>query len=482
MTLCVLLRKDREVFTCEVMIIKSNNKPKIDLKWGRFLRAPDVYFDKIENNNMLTPLYKTSSVKLGITTGNNSYFYITQKIIKQWKIEDEFVCPLLKGPRDISRYCVNSNDVPKDFCLVISKTKEDLKDTNVFKYIKHGEREGVNLGHFFSNSKPDEWYKITPEYADMVMPYQPNLRHFATIVPRNYVIDKQLVCIIPNDPENKQFLAAYLNSTISMLLKEVLSRTSFGLGSIQTSVTDVQNFPVLNPKKVASEAKKTLAKEFIALKSQKIEDVFKELGCNEPTSFNVKDVRKERRNIDKIVFDLLGFSESEQIDVYTAVIRLVSERVSKAKSQVKKTKGYFPKPSEIASQVFSSLNKELLVRFPEDFLQGIKDKETMSIPGGMGDLLADLDGLYLQIGDNRIRVKNKALGEYLRYSAIYGEREIEIPDRETDILKVIGRYKPIHDRLKSEIASSLQIYSASEGLRSQVEFEIYKKLRKDPLQ
>ncbi len=462
--------------------MKTKIEPKIDSKWGRFLRAPDVYFDKIENNNMLTPLYKTSSVKLGVTTGKNSYFYLNQEIIQKWNIEPEFVQPLLKGPRQISRYCLSSNGIPKEFCLVIPRAKNDLKGTNIIKYIKHGEEEGINLGDFFSNSRSDDWYKVTPEYADIVMPYQPNLRHFASVVPRNYVIDKQLICIIPNKSEDIQFLAAYLNSTIAMLLKEVLSRTSFGLGSIQTSVTDVQNFPVLNPMKVDDKIRKALTDAFTLLKSQKIDDVFKEFGCNEPTSFNMKNVKEERKNIDNIVFDSLGFSESERIDVYIAVIQLVSERVLKANSKGKKTKNYTPKPSEIASQVVSGLDKELLARFPEDFFEHIEEKEAMTIPGGIGELVVDLDGFYLQIGDNRIRVDSKLRGQYLLYSAMYGERVIEIPKYETDLLKVIERYKPIHDRLRREIASSLQIYSASEALQTQIEFEIFKKLRKNPAQ
>lgn len=332
------------------------------------------------------------------------------------------------------------------------------------------------------NSRSEDWYKVTPEYADIVMPYQSNLRHFASIVPRNYVIDKQLICIIPHKSEDIQVLAAYLNSTIAMLLKEVLTRTSFGLGSIKTSVTDVQRFPVLNPTKVNDKIRKSFTDAFTLMKSQKIKDVFKELGCNVPTYFNMNNVKEDRKNIDNIVFDLLEFSESERIDVYIAVIQLVSERVLKANSKGKMNKNYTPKPSEIASQVVSSLDKELLARFPEDFSEGIREKEALTIPGGIGELVVDLDGFYLQIGDNRIRVDSKIRGQYLLYSAMYGERVIEIPKYETDLLKVIERYKPIHDRLRRKIASSLQIYSASEALRTQIEFEIFKKLRKNSAQ
>lgn len=460
--------------------MKTKNRPKIDPKWGKFLRAPDVYFDKIEGNKLLTPLAKTARVRLGITTGNNNFFYLRQKTIQKWKIEPEFVIPLLKGPRDISSYDVVSRSVPRDFCLVVPKSKTDLKGTNVLKYIKQGEEEGVNLGHFFSNSKSEDWYKITPEYADIVMPYQPNLRHFASIVSKTYVIDKQLVCIISNDETEKQFLAAYLNSTIAMLLKEILSRTSFGLGSIQTSVTDVQNFPVIDPNKVTDQAKEALSEAFGALKVHKIEDIFKEFGCKDPSSFDMSKVRKERKGLDDVVFEVLGFSETERFEVYSAVLQLVSERIAKAKSKGKKSKNYSPKASEIANRVVSDLDEELLVKFPEDFVEGITDTESLSIPGGIGELKINLDGVFLELGHNIIPVDNKIQGEYLRYSAMYGERVIEIPKKEAEQLKVIEKYRPIYERLMKQIDSSLQIYSASEVLQTQIEFEIFKKLRETP--
>jgi len=43
-------------------------------------------------------------------------------------------------------------------------------------------------------------------------------------------------------------------------------------------------------------------------------------------------VLSDRRQLDKVVFEALGLTEEEQLQVYQAVVELVKNRLAKAKS------------------------------------------------------------------------------------------------------------------------------------------------------
>jgi hypothetical protein len=43
-------------------------------------------------------------------------------------------------------------------------------------------------------------------------------------------------------------------------------------------------------------------------------------------------VLHDRRELDKVVFEALGLTEKEQLEVYRAVVQLVKDRLSKASS------------------------------------------------------------------------------------------------------------------------------------------------------
>jgi tRNA1(Val) A37 N6-methylase TrmN6 len=60
-------------------------------KWGKYLRAPEIFFKILEKGkDKLVPLKEISSVRRGFTTGANEFFYLTADEIKRWKIEKEF--------------------------------------------------------------------------------------------------------------------------------------------------------------------------------------------------------------------------------------------------------------------------------------------------------------------------------------------------------------------------------------------------------
>ncbi|MBU4485532.1 MAG: Eco57I restriction-modification methylase domain-containing protein [Candidatus Delongbacteria bacterium] len=65
-------------------------------KWGgKFLRAPDIFFTILEKGKgKLVKLRDIADVRFGIKTGANEFFYITEDVAKNLKIEKEFLKPI----------------------------------------------------------------------------------------------------------------------------------------------------------------------------------------------------------------------------------------------------------------------------------------------------------------------------------------------------------------------------------------------------
>ncbi|MCK4404667.1 MAG: SAM-dependent DNA methyltransferase, partial [candidate division Zixibacteria bacterium] len=58
------------------------------VKWGPYLRAPQVYFDILEKcKSKLVPIRKLAKIRRGYTTGINEFFHLTDDRIKHWDIE-----------------------------------------------------------------------------------------------------------------------------------------------------------------------------------------------------------------------------------------------------------------------------------------------------------------------------------------------------------------------------------------------------------
>ncbi|GFP21529.1 hypothetical protein HKBW3S06_00756, partial [Candidatus Hakubella thermalkaliphila] len=121
-------------------------------KWGKYLRAPDIFFTILEKGKgKLVRLGDIAEVRRGFTTGANEFFYLTEDEIERWGIEREFWMHkekgrwvpnyILRSPRECKSISVDPQDLSHRV-LLIHKDKEELKGTNVLKYIEWGESQG----------------------------------------------------------------------------------------------------------------------------------------------------------------------------------------------------------------------------------------------------------------------------------------------------------------------------------------------------
>ena len=277
--------------------------PYIGNKWGgKYLRAPEIFF-KILENPKICHLKDVAIIKSGIITGNNALYY--RQIA--FPIPNGFEA-CWKSPKEIKKI-----EVTKENALSMIRTINTPFKIKRAKLLWPDLRNDIHVVHF------------NRDY----LPFEHNFYGLEAL--------KQ---------ENTLSLCHIFNSTLVFFFFEILTRTGLGGGAGRLVKLDIKNFPILNP--IYFDIKK-----FYNLKSfmnREILSVFEELGFPKCTQRNCKHpehpyeyvkpeevsfdrIMPDRRELDKIVFEAIGLTEEEQLEVYRAVLELVKNRLLKAKSK-----------------------------------------------------------------------------------------------------------------------------------------------------
>ncbi|MGQ9600586.1 MAG: hypothetical protein ACUVWZ_14375 [Anaerolineae bacterium] len=106
-------------------------------------------------------------------------------------------------------------------------------------------------------------------------------------------------------------------------------------------VYEVQSLNVLNPFALSLSQCEQLMQAFELMAKRELRSIFEELGLPcpdrdysniDPNDVSLDKVLPDRRALDEVVFEALGLTEEEQLEVYRAVVELVKMRLSKAQS------------------------------------------------------------------------------------------------------------------------------------------------------
>jgi hypothetical protein len=336
-------------------------------KWGGiYLRAPEVFFKILEKGkDKLVRLRDIADVKFGIKTGANEFFYLEPtgqpapkgllhvKNSAGWEgyIEEEFLKPVIKSPKELTTIIVKEEDL-KYKVFMCHKSKEELKGTYALEYIEWGERqktkgwqhkqkEGIDYTKIKSFEGRKHWYslpiKIEPSNIFWWKIF--GERHCIYFSRTPLYSDQTFYLIYPFNKNLTEYLLLSLNSTIQRFFNEIYGIVQTGSYAItEMTVEQVSNVLFIDP---------------TFLTGGKIKDllsysIFEEIGfqkcnqknCNHPEHpyENVKleevsfdRIMPDRRELDKIIFEVIGLTEEEQLEVYRTVVELVKNRLLKAK-------------------------------------------------------------------------------------------------------------------------------------------------------
>ncbi len=292
-------------------------------KWGgKYLRAPDIFFTILEKGkDKLVKLRDVADVRFGIKTGANDFFYLTKSKAKEWGIEEEFLKPVIKSPRECKSILVNPKDL-KYKIFMCNKSKEELKGTNALKYIEWGEVKGFDERPSCGSRRM--WWNLGLVDSKIVYPstYNPVFKIFFNT--EKYPVDKVFYGIESNKPEN---LIVSVVSYLFTLQTEVYGYALVGGGGLFMTVENLGRILVFYDKKIKNDP---------SVYSKIRKSIFEECGIDPKSEIPIEEQEPnplpDRAELDKIVFDALGLTTEERKEVYRAVCRLVWNRISKAKS------------------------------------------------------------------------------------------------------------------------------------------------------
>lgn len=304
---------------------RSQDELTVDTNWSQYLRAPPVYLTAIAPHLTAT-LQDLADISLGLTSGCNDFFYLSDAERAKWGLDDAHLEPLLKSPQDCGQYHLTNLECRR-YVLHVTADKAALTGTPVGEYIADGESREIHTRSYFESSGASDWYKQTLCTAPLIHPTKTDTRHFVCHNDAGACVDKSFICIDPDDDRRRDFLFAYLNSTLAILTKELCWNTSLGSGVLDTTVGEFEKLPVIDPSQLTQNQRQSLQSAASAFRDRPIDSLTSELGASDPAAVSLDSVHPARRRLDAILFeDVLGLSASQQLQVYETVLRLVSDR------------------------------------------------------------------------------------------------------------------------------------------------------------
>jgi len=293
---------------------------------------------KIKNIGNFTNLSEIKKANLRIVKNTKTGDY--------WLIENEFLKPVIKSPRECKSIMVKLEDL-KYKVFMCHKSREELKETYAFKYIEWGEnadvliKRGLKSGRRIKGYQNLEtiknrkiWYNLGVwGRCSNILPMFERERKYCFYFDKEIFIDAALYYVYTN--HNEEHLNIILNSTLFGLFKEILSRPPEGGGGgpIQMKVYHYMEMPITDIKLFTHYSNK-IEKIFPKFIKRNIKSIFEELGIDPSKSIRSQKPNPlpDRKALDDIIFDILGLTQEERNEVYWAVCELVKNRLEKAKS------------------------------------------------------------------------------------------------------------------------------------------------------
>ena len=422
------------------------------VKWGPYLRAPEVYFDLLRQaGDRLALLREVAPPARGSLTGINEFYHLDDTRIAEWNIEPEFLFPLLKSPGE-SAYIPIDESTLKLRVFVCRLNKDELRiqgRKGALRYIEWGEQQvftsgaqaGLTWPHGAEvrNRKPG-WYAI-PEYrsrpAQLFFASAYGDRHLHRFSPKPLIADKRLYFLSPVEGISHELAATIMNSSLVAFLTELTGRVTMGDGVLELTVEDAHDYLLVPDIRQFSQAdRQAVIAAFQPLLQRPIGSVFDEVK------------RKDRQALDRAVLRALGLDPTIWLSrIYDGLTTLVRERTELGRMRNKARKSKKSRATnQVAEQVLADLLPDGPRRFPDDFWSPAARQgqfTEVALPQaplryaghmfGREEVVAE-DGFHHQ-------ARSKAEAKYLIYAQAAGQEVARLPAQPVELSRTVANYE-----------------------------------------
>jgi len=344
-------------------------------KWGRYLRAPDFYFEVMRRfGRRFVPLGEIADIRFGVKSGCDAFFmpkdvtrqkfnsFIDErefrrqaggaprkeveagrlKIIEAGDgsvhpIESEYLAPEVHSLMKVDRPIVRAADLDR-VVLLVSEPMDRLKKKSpwVWRYLRYGgeasfestKSRPVPLPKRSTIASRETWYNL----KDLVKPgiaFWPKAQQYRHIIPQNpdrIICNCNLYDLAANElsSDEKSSLLAILNSTVVGLFKTFYGRFAGTEGNLKTEVVDVNLMEVPDPRSISPILARKLKQALAHISKREVDRLVEEqlMDChdperarqiaNGPIALSQELCREDRRALDDAVFELLGVRGPEE--------------------------------------------------------------------------------------------------------------------------------------------------------------------------
>jgi len=412
-------------------------------KWGRYLRAPDFFFEMMDKyGDAFVPFAELAEVRRGVTSGCDDFFFpddhtadalstepharkfkarygVARSRVESGKVKivkagDGSVCPIeakclkpeVHSTMEIDSLLVDPAKLRR-LILLVKEPKEQLKGSFVLDYIKYGEKETFGGNTPVSQRRTcaarDPWYDLTGgTRGDAFWPKTQKYRHVIASNPGGLICNCNLYDIIASPGCLALPLSAVLNGTLVAFIKHFYGRFAGMEGTLKTEVIDVNMLPVPDVRRASPELRDRLAAAFHKLGKREVgyflEDTFlkmiplDKLGklADSPPTLPSEMRQPDRQELDRAVLELIGVPEHEIPDMLdrlykeTALVyrrgRILDIRTAANKKKAKHVESITA--NDLAENVWESLPDGFVRSYPHGFLQPNQSVDYYSLPDG----------------------------------------------------------------------------------------------------
>jgi hypothetical protein len=343
-------------------------------KWGRFLRAPDIYFRIMRDyGRRFVKLGEIADIRFGIKSGCDAFFMprdVTEEVLAEvrkglpWNdagllapaklrevesgkvrivragdntlhpIEAEYLRPEVHSLMQVDRPLVRAADTDR-VVLWVNKELKDLAGTYVAKYIRWGAKQTFASKKSKAVPVPERstcaarplWYDLTTSTNGVAFwPMTQKYRHIVAGNPGGLVCNHRLFYVIPTDLSGAEasVLVAVLNSTFVAMLKHFYGRYAGAEGTLDTEVIDCLLIEVPDTRGVSEPLARRFDRAFKSLCQREVTHLVEEelLECHttdrlrgllkKSLSLPKELQQKDRQELDDCVLELIGVADPQE--------------------------------------------------------------------------------------------------------------------------------------------------------------------------
>ena len=219
-------------------------------KWGgKYLRAPEIYHHILDKyGHKLVHLGDIATIRRGVTTGANKFFFVKSDTIERFGIEDQFLAPAMKSPTESRSIIVNPATLPYRIFLC-HKDKDELKGSGALAYIEWAEKK--HAYHTRPSTKGRRhWYDLgerTPPHIAVNRITDARTRAFRS---DGYTHFGDTLYELHCDGNLAEGIAKGLNSDFAQVQYNIEGRTNFGGGALELKAYEVEKVLIPDPAQV----------------------------------------------------------------------------------------------------------------------------------------------------------------------------------------------------------------------------------------